>query len=372
MRLIAAVIVLVAVYFIQKQLYRKYWDKSLDMSLCFSRDFIECGETAELVEVVSNDKLLPLPVFHMKFSIDKSLQFEETENASITDLYHKNQVFSIMGHQRITRRLEFTGTERGVITLNNASILVHDFFMTSHYARRIPDYDCIYVFPKKLKTENFDLKFRGIMGELETKNGIITDNLTYRGIREYQPFDPYRSINWKQSAKARELMVNIYGYTTDSNVRIMLNLDNDYMIETDKLLEESISLVSTFAKRLTEKAVNVSLVTNGVMKDGTPLRPVPDGAERRHSITIDKTLTEIRGSSGKDAFLSMLEHELSDIRRDTLYLVVSPYAKEDMMMLLDRMEAAGGTVHLIVPYYDEYPYKPDRPYSDGWEVSINV
>ena len=68
----------------------------------------------------------------------------------------------------------------------------------------------------------------------------------------------------------------------------------------------------------------------------------------------------------------MLEKEVSCVKRDTLYLIVSPYAKSDMMDVLDRIEAAGGTVHLIVPFYDEYPYQPDRTYSDGWEVSLNV
>ena len=58
MKLILAIILLSAVYSLQKSLYRKYWNKGLETEVRFSRDYIECGESAELIEVVSNDKTL--------------------------------------------------------------------------------------------------------------------------------------------------------------------------------------------------------------------------------------------------------------------------------------------------------------------------
>ena len=372
MNLVFATLLLVIIYVVQKRVYRKLWNKNLDAEISFSKDYIECGESAELVEVVSNNKYLPLPVFHLKFSVDKSLDFIDKTNSNITDLYHKNEVFSIMGHERITRKLVFLGGDRGVVNLSNAYIIVHDFFMTETYARAISHNDVIYVFPKKLNTERFKLLFRGIIGEIESPRSLVEDPLVFRGIREYQPFDSYRSINWKQSAKARELMVNMYGYTTDSRVHIMLNLDNDYMIETNKLLEEAISLTSTFSRMLLEQGVGVSMVTNSTGRDGRSIPAVEEGYGLSHGIEIDKHLAEIKGSTGKDAFLLMLENELRAVKKNVLYLVISPYAKSDLIELLDGIEKAKGTVHLLVPYYDEYPYRPSRIYADGWEVPLNV
>ena len=372
MNLLFATLLLVIIYFAQKKIYKKLWNKNLDAEISFSKDYIECGESAELVEVVSNDKFLPLPVFHLKFSVDKSLDFVDKSNSQVTDRYHKNEVFSIMGHERITRKLVFMGSNRGVVNVSNASILVHDFFMTGTYARPIDHSDVIYVFPKKLNTEKFRLLFRGIIGEIESPRSLVEDPLVFRGVREYQPFDPYRSINWKQSAKARELMVNMYGFTTDSRVRIMLNLDNDYMIETNKLLEEAISLASTFSRMLLEQGVGVSMVTNAKGRDGKTIPDVGEGYELSHSVKIDKYLAEIKGSEGKEYFLYMLEKELSAVKKNVLYLVISPYAKPDLIELLDAMETAKASVHLLVPFYDEYPFRPNRHYADGWEVPINV
>ena len=372
MKFIAAVIILTITYFVQKMLFSKYWNRGLETDVYFNRDFVECGENAELVEIVTNRKALPLPVFHLKFSVDKSLKFLDNDNSMVTDKFHKNEVFAVMGHQRITRKHLFTATLRGVVGISDASVLVKDYFMTGSYATKAYCHDTIYVFPKKINTERFNLSFRGIYGEIEARRSIVEDSLTFRGIRPYQSFDPYRSINWKQSAKSGDLMVNMYGYTTDSRVRILLNLDNDYMIETNKLLEEAISLASSFARHFLDEGVGVSVVTNGRDGEGRVLPPVEEGAEKRHGITIDKTLTEIDGSEGKDYFLEILKKEMSSIKDEVLYLVISPYAKEDMMTLLDKLQSEGAAVHMVVPYYDEFPYVPNRSYADGWEVPLNV
>ncbi len=372
MKLVGAVIILLVMYVIQKVLYKKYWNKSLEMSMSFSRDFIECGESAELIEVISNDKLLPLPVFNLKFSVDKRLSFLDTENSSVTDLYHKNEVFSIMGHQRITRRLKFTGLDRGVVGINNASILVHDLFMTDNYASKISHTDVIYVFPKKLNTKIFDLSFKGILGEIEAKRSLVEDSMIFRGIREYHTNDSYGSINWKKSAAAGKLMVNMHGYTTDCRVRLMLNLDNDYMIEANKLLEEAISLTSSFTRSFLNERISVSMVTNGTDKNGMRIPDIGEGAEKRHGITIDRALSEIVSTAGKDEFLKLLDKELRNVKKDVMYLIISPYAKPDLVEKLDEINRRGGLVSLIVPYYDEFPFSLNKDYFSGWEVPLNV
>ena len=73
-----------------------------------------------------------------------------------------------------------------------------------------------------------------------------------------------------------------------------------------------------------------------------------------------------------DSFLEILRNEMKKVNTDTLYLIVSPYAKDDLLQQIDRLEKMDGAVHLIVPYYDAYPYVKNRAYAEGWEVPINV
>ena len=84
-----------------------------------------------------------------------------------------------------------------------------------------------------------------LLGELETRRNQMEDPYTFRGIREYTYGDTYGKINWKATAKASKLMVNMYGYTSEQRVRILLNLETNIMVKTEYLQEMSIRMAGT-------------------------------------------------------------------------------------------------------------------------------
>ncbi len=372
MPLITATIVVVLIYVLQKVIYAKTWSKGLGASCRFSRDYIDCGESAELRLVVENAKYLPLPIFQLKFSVEKSLEFEDMVNAAITDKYYKSEVFALMSNQRVTRKLSFIGAARGVVTISDMSMIVHDFLMSSAFAATIGDSDTIYVFPRKMVDMRFDMFFRGIVGNIETRRSLIEDRLTFRGIREYQPFDGMRSINWKQSAKSGELMVNVRGYSMDSEVKILVNLDTDSMIEVDRVFEETLSLASSFTRRILLSKMAVSLYVNALDRNGNIIHETGSGQDISHGITIDKVLTEVKTSRGSDIFIQKIESEIKSASENTHYLIISPYHKEDLMEKIELLKSAGAGVNMIVPFYHTYPYQPDADYISGWEVNLHA
>ena len=372
MKLLTATIIILVIYVVQKVLYFRLWDKNLESSCRFSKDYIECGESAELKLVVSNAKRLPLPVFQLKFSVDKALNFNDMENAAVTDRYHKSEVFTLMGYQKVTRTISFEGTRRCVAAVDNVSMIVKDFFMSATYADAVDTKDYIYVFPKKFRGTGFINFYHGIIGNIETRRSLIEDRMTFRGIREYQSFDGKGSINWKQSARNRSLMVNVKGYTMDSSVKILLNLDTDTMIEVDRLIEVSISLASTFAEQIIKRRMAVSLYVNARDHIGNVIHETGSGADISHSVTIDKVLTEVKESLGKDVFLDKLDDELKNASENIHYLIISSYHKPDMLEKVNRLIASGAGVSMIVPYYDAFPINTKANYISGWEVSINA
>ena len=308
MKLIIAFIALYIIFAFQKELYRRNWNKGLSAKISFDRNYIEYGEENEMKIEISNKKLLPLPVFQLKYSIDKSLVFNDEKNSTITDLCYRNEVFSVLANQKITRKYIIRGTRRGFFLVSNGTIQVRDFFLISTFARQVDNDAIIYVFPRKIRTDSFDNMMRGIMGEVSAKRSLIYDNLSFRGIREYTRTDSQKSINWRQTAKRNDLMVNLYDYTMDREVKIFLNLEADNMIATGYLLEETICLASSIARRLLERKIAVSFFSNGYMRDirsgealslsgdvselhtnrDIPCPYVGKGADLSHSITIDK------------------------------------------------------------------------------------
>ena len=370
MKLIVITVILVAVYIIQREIYNTYWNRKLTTSLKFSKEYLECGEKAKLVETITNDKFLPLPVFQFKFSVDRALKFDDMENSNVTDNYHRNDIFSILGHQRITRKLDFTATERGIYKVEGATLLVKDFFLSSQFAEAVSVDSRVFVFPRKIDVSKIDNVFRGILGEINSRRSLIEDRLTYRGMRDYRTTDSFRTINWKQSAKASQLKVNVYDYTMDAQVKIMLNLDTDSMIRTNTLLEESISIVSSACRKFLRAKISVEVVSNGLDINKEIITLPGNGAENSHGITIDKYLASIANSSGNKDFIKMLDKEIMKAEDRILYLIVSPYHKKDLLSKMDEMNKNGLYVSMIVPYYDQIGYTPERECIHGWEVNL--
>lgn len=371
MKLLAATLVLFLIYYLQKRIYRNNWNKGLSVILKFDKNCIEIGESAVMIETIENNKFLPLPIFHVKFSVDRNFVFDDTKNAVVTDCYHRNDAFSIMSHRRITRNLKFKGTKRGYYEIENANILVKDFFMTSTFARTIKTTSSIYVFPEKIDSPKVSNMIEGVVGEIGSRRSLNVDPFTFRGIREYQRFDSYKAINWKQSAKRNDLMVNLYDYSTDLKVRILLNLDTDNMIRQDKLIEKSISLASTYARRLLNEKIEVSLVTNGTDSMTGEIIKTGYGSELAHGLTIDKYLSRINGSKEYDYFVDILKNEEMNLHEDVFYIVISPYHKDIVLEIVDNMYRRNNGLCMVVPYYDRFGLKQERPYIKGMEVSIN-
>lgn len=263
MRLIIAFLVVVIIYSLQYELYKKYWDHGLRVKLDFSENVVSCDEKVELVEVIENDKPLALPILNVKFATSRSFDFAEEENSNVSDMYYRNDIFSILGNQRIERRLEFTTGARGVFSIKELQVSSRDLFLKHSFAHINENDTVITVLPRRISMENFIQIRNQIMGDFFINRWDNPDPFAFRGIRPYQSFDTMGSINWKASARMNELMVNQYQATTENEVRIYLNLRPYMKSQADVLAEHAIRIASTVAADYIDHGVRVSLYTNG-------------------------------------------------------------------------------------------------------------
>ena len=79
--------------------------------------------------------------------------------------------------------------------------------------------------------------FVQLNGEMLTRRHLLEDPFEYRGIREYQPYDDMRSINWKATAKTGDFKVNQMGYTSLKSVRIFFNIQDDNILKKEEAVE---------------------------------------------------------------------------------------------------------------------------------------
>lgn len=370
MKLVVAIFVAVFIYVFQKNLYGRFWEKGLDVTVDFHDTYLNKGEGSYITEVINNAKFLPLSVLHVKFAAPISFTFEDNDNAALSDSYYRNDVFSVMSNMKITRRLYFTANKRGYYTIDGANVISKDFFLTKNFAKNISHKSDIYVFPEKYDNKIIDSIFSMIIGDIENQKSLIEDPFTFRGIREYDSTYNMKRINWKATARTDKLMVNMYNHTSLQNIRVLLNFDTNNMIKAEYIDEVSISLASTVCKFFLMKNLNVSIASNGTDIVTKQMGEVSAGSSLKHMLSIDKYLSRMDGQSGIEGFMDIVDKEIEMKRSFTTYIVISPYYKEDLLKKLDYMNNNGVGVYMLVPYYNIHGFNRLRSYMHGWEVNI--
>lgn len=371
MELLVAIAAAIIIYVLQQQIFKKNWSENLTAKIEFKQDYINVGDRAELYEVINNAKKLPLSVLHVKFSSSRDFIYDDLDNSAITDQYHRNDVFSIMGNQKITRRLNFTAVKRGFFVVDKVEIITRDFFMSHSYAKYLNNYSSIYVLPSKFHNLQVENIYNTLYGEITRRDSIFEDPYTFRGIREYTTRDSMKRINWKNTARAGNLMVNVYDRASEQKIKILLNLETNIMIKMDEIREFAISLASSIAEKFIMDKIPVAIASNGMDVVTGDMDCVEAGTSADHLIMIDKYLARIKENAGLQQFMDIIGREIRNPDNTVSYIIISSYYKDDLLQQLDYMVSQGINIYMLVPYYDIQKFTCNRAYAYGLEVKYN-
>lgn len=282
-----------AVYLLQGMLYSHFWDRGLSAKIRFARPEIGEGENCELKEVIINKKLLPIPMLHVKFQTDRNLEFQGEKNMSVSDKCYKNDIFSLMMYQKITRTLGFTAKKRGLYQIGRLDLVSSDLFMNSSLINSVENQTQLLVYPRAVDAARLSVPFKNLMGTVLTRQYSYEDPFEFRGIRQYQSYDSMKDVNWKASAKTGELKVNVHDYTARQEVILLLNVKDETQHIHEELKEESIRLANSLAALLSAKGIPVGLISNGRdILTGEELR-LSAGSGRPHMQAIRERLARL-------------------------------------------------------------------------------
>lgn len=164
----------------------------------------------------------------------------------------------------------------------------------------------------------------------------MEDPFEYRGIREYQPYDDMRSINWKATAKTGELKVNQKNYTSLQTIRIFFNLEDTGILKKEGAVEASLRIVAGLAAFYLNQGIRVSCFGNGQdIANGTPMQ-VEAGSGAGQMQQIYQALARVDTAAKPLDFVSLFERRLMQDANGTITLLVSPNAYDDFVSLLSR------------------------------------
>ena len=237
-------------FFAQKLLFRRFWDRNLEVRIEFDREYVFCGEDANLTETIVNNKYLPLPVLEVGFDMSRFLAFREEDNSMVSDMTYRRDIFTASFKQRITRTLPFQAKKRGYYRIASTTVSSLDFLMQDKLVTHIPQSTEFYVLPARLPAEQIRIPYSKIMGMLVSRRRVYDDPFEFAGIRDYRRTDPMKHINWKASARNGSLLVNLHESTLSQKVVLLLDCEGAGSASVDTLNEVSISIAAALAARI--------------------------------------------------------------------------------------------------------------------------
>jgi len=337
-------------FLLQKLLYRRLWDQNLTVDISFAREHIFEGEESTLREIIQNKKKLPLPMLKVKFRTDRHLIFgDSVEGARTTDQFYRNDMFRVGGGEKITRTLKFTGGRRGFYEIDGASLVASDIFLTSQMVDDLPLHAEIYVYPKPYDSQEMRRSLTQLNGEVLSRRHLLEDPFEYRGIREYQPFDAMRSINWKATAKTGELKVNQKNYTSLKSIRIFFNVEDNGILKKEICVEASLQLTAGLSAFFLKQGIQTACCGNGVdIKTHKPLVIEARAGDGQFD-TICRGLARLDLEQPAADFCGCFEEKLFSEAKGTITCFVSPNQYDDFVALLEKYADAGNEFYWFYP-----------------------
>lgn len=352
MKLFIALLCGILMYFAQMYLYKRLWDRGLSVTIDFERPVVRAGEENELIEVISNDKWLPLPVVQIKFAITRTFRFKSSDNSAVTDQYYRNDYYSLLPYRRITRKYGFVCTQRGCFRMSGMDVICKDLFLTGIMLRSLKHEEMVCVLPSRIPLEEVPVSARELMGEIIDNIRRNEDPFEFAGIREYQSCDPMNRINWKASARSSELRVNQFNTTFTQRIVLCLNMECHIKWHEDVFIEEEIRIAAALADRFISEHIPVALYTNALDAVTGNVVSIEAGADYPHLRSIELALARIDKGLGTakllEAVTGLVEEKSYD---NTEFVIISNYRKQDMVDMYTGMERRGVNVSWIIPEY---------------------
>lgn len=355
-QLLGILVVALLLYLGQKTIYQKVWHKNLRVRLSFQEEGIWEGQESTLSEIIENQKKLPLTMLKVKFQTDRHLLFADTKGSRTTDKFYRNDIFQIGALEKVTRVLRFTAGRRGYYTIAEADLVASDLFLTAQYTAATDIGHCsLYVYPKPFSHPAFRQSLKQLSGQVLTKRHLLEDPFEYRGIREYQPQDDLKNINWKATARTGEFKVNQKNYTAEKSVRIFINLEDTGILKKEDCVEASLQIATALLLLFLEQGMQVAVYCNSVdVLHNEPCILEAGGGIRQREAVL-RSFALIDTSKPVRSFSELFSSRLSEASGALMTCIVSPNAYDNFASLILQYHTRHPDMKWFLPYSGTVP-----------------
>ncbi|OAB39178.1 hypothetical protein PMSD_04405 [Paenibacillus macquariensis subsp. defensor] len=334
--------------------------RDISYSRHLTKDHCYAGDSLEMIEVISNEKWIPIIWLRLEAMLPASFSFLSKEVIQISkgNIYQNHRsVFTLKPYYKITREHPFIALNRGLYSLETVSMSGGDLIGLFSSTQLVPVNVSLYVYPTLLSIDNMPASYRTWQGDLEVSRWVVEDPFLILGTREYTGNDPMNRIHWKASARAGQLQVYKQGYTANPEVIVYVNVQvNEQMwnaVSNPEMIEQALSYAATAASLLIQQGMKVGFGHNAIhgSQSMQAIRIAPEYG-KSHLDDILKAMAQVEMKC-LQSFEQFLKDEL-DMRVDGEtwdYLMITGHVSETIEELIWRLRSRGNSV-MVLPVVD--------------------
>lgn len=186
-----------------------------------------------------------------------------------------------------------------------------------------------------------------MLGTLQCAKRLYEDPFAFRTIRDYTTDDPMKAINWKASAKTGTLMVNTFDSALSHKAMLFLDVEDSGILKYQDLVEESISIAASLARRLLRRGIEVGFCFNGSTAAGQESGFAPTN-KKEMLIRMERMLAEYQTVNGAHPFGAELNKY--SVPADTLLIFITKNLSLALFDAIKRRAGESQTI-LVCPVY---------------------
>lgn len=258
-----------------------YWNHRALDALVYRRALSQrramWGDTVTLTVEVENKKWLPLPWLR----VDDEVPSAVVRDAGSVTFYkpHRSLLrtyLSVLWFQHVASSHCFVCLDRGEYVFGPSELRTGDLFGLEVTEKQVSASDSLLVYPKIVPLSSLGLPVTQPFGEIRTLQWLFDDPLRTVGVRDYAPGDSVRHIHWKATARIGAPQVRVFEPTRAMRVALFLDVapagwtsarPSSYIPRGSDALELSIVVAASLAVHLCRDGCDVSLYSNGTVRD---------------------------------------------------------------------------------------------------------
>ncbi|HLG70090.1 MAG TPA: DUF58 domain-containing protein [Chloroflexota bacterium] len=334
------------------------------------------GEEVTLTVRIANRKLLPLTWLQTEDRVPTKLSIARARvvDANEGPVAFLRNLLPMLPYEQVVRRYAVSCRRRGLFEFGPGSVETGDLLGYAVRTLPVPEIHRLLVYPKVFDLEFPPLSSRRIYGQRTANRVILTDPSRTIGVRNYQTGDPLKHVEWRASARSRQLQVRIFEPTTDLALAIFLNLrvpTFSWTAENEPELEFCISLAASLARWALDHKYPAGVFGNGAFGKAGALR-VPVSGDPGQLQRILETLA-LASLYGQRNLAEVMLGEAHSLPFETSVVLITAAFDE---RLLDAIEEVRRRRPVTVWYVKTRPESVPRlsgvelvtiEYDDYWE-----